>query len=247
VSDVDKAGQAWVPASARIQQPPGGDVGGVYVEITDGASTEASRALDKAAQRLYYAYKREMNRVIGEVWRGESKRIPKYDAKHSKPWERMAAQLMAAGISNIEGFVHFQFRFGTSRQPAQLLARDAITKYQESLTEIRVGQRLEWRAACDEFELHAQTLSFATKMTVAQIQRRVLTTTVYGFSPLFCYCVAAKNDHADICQSCHDAALKQLLTDYEGYATNWAKYIPADLLKEAAMTIGASFDEGNRA
>jgi hypothetical protein len=227
-----------IPAAGSIQRPPAERLDTVPTEINDGATTAAQRATQAYAQRLFNAYQRENRRILAKVWLVERYRELKYNSDTGKLWRRMASTLMAAGVTNVEGFVHYQVRYGKTKRPSQLTMYDAIDKYVASLAAVCEGQVLEWQATANAFNTHAKTLAAAMPTaTKMQVQKIVLSNLLYGFSSLFCYCVAVRNGHDDLAAGFHDAALQQLLTDRDGYAKNWADYLPAQLLEEAAKMI----------
>jgi len=227
------------------QNPPPEQAADRPVLVEDGATTPHQRYVQEIAKRLFRAFYRETAAVL-KSWEANEDRTPPYSKDRKKLWAKMAQKLLAAGITNPEGYVHQQFAPGYTRQPSQVVSAKAIEKYEEGMRGAREQQQLAWRSEAGAFHIHAKSLELtATEMTRAQVQRSVLANLGYDFSPLFRYCVAVQNGHTDLATLFHDAALQHLLTDTEGYACNWLGKIPRGLLEEAAGILGTSFVRGN--
>jgi len=232
-------------SAGKIQQPPPERADERPAMIDDGALGPVDREVNDYAKRLFEAFYRETARVQ-KSWNYGECRPPEYSKDRQRKWQRMAKKLRAAGIANPEGYVHQQFMHGRTRQPNQMVSQEAIEKYEERVQVDREQQRLAWKTERQEFIVNSQILAAAQPSAAPQeIMSQVLSNTGYSLSHLFRYCVAVKNGLADVATTFHQAALQQLLTDTEGYASNWAGKIPPQLLEEAAGILGTSNVRGN--
>lgn len=206
---------------------------------------EATQARVAFESRIRAAYVRAMRRWINEnnpgadsTWGADHN--PKYDGgiapngrNYRSSWVSIADFLAEHNCFDAEGFIDANCIPGARPpEPAQLITQTAIDTYRSRAANTPKALQSALTSQAGVFRVENLKLRRWYPDTAKQeIWRRVLLTLDVQISPLFCYCLAAREGFSDICQLYEELAISQYMTNPAAYRQAWAAVLPDTLIQ----------------
>lgn len=162
-------------------------------------------------------------------------------------WEMLAKVLTDRQISP-NAFIEFIFRQASLDRrtiaegfwpaPNVLLNREHQDRY---LAENNSGKRKQKLARIFAAQQRAASNALLSRTSLYPDKRRRIQSVILDrnlpLSALFRYCLAVDADMRESAKKFHDAALVQLMSEYELYEQVWGSWIPGNLKQEVSLSV----------
>ena len=195
--------------------------------------------------RIRAAYVRAMRRWINttnsctnSTW--GSKHKPELDGgmasngrRYTSAWSAIATFLVNSNCLDVESFISANCMSGARPpNPHSLHTKDAMDVYcnHARLAPMQLSSALANQAGTFTVET-TKLKQWYPDEPDSELWRRVLLTLDIQLSPLFCYCVAAKEGIPEVCQQFEELAISQYMTQPTAYKSTWSSVLPDALVQ----------------
>lgn len=202
---------------------------------------------DARALRALYVFHRNRWKTarLGVDARDGAGPVPAWDGgvdrngrRHSSVWPKMATAARAAGTIDYV-FMEAQFAAGDRPvpEPNMLHGPAGIARAVEYVATAPREARIRLRSLAETTRAAAARNRTLYGLDPAAALRAAVGDPTVAAGPLFRYCLCADAGAVDLLPRFRAGALVELVGGFHAYSEGWGRFLPADLLGEAAEVI----------